>query len=128
MERFRHPKILQVLHPVEECNETLAFAAEPVFASLANVLAYQEGGGGSSGSGGGGGVGPPATGASQQVPQTRPAHAREYNFLDIELKYGILQVRENKKKNFFFYFDLIFHVYCFQRYLDDAILNLVKLN
>lgn len=23
----------------------------------------------------------------------RPAHAREYNFLDIELKYGILQVR-----------------------------------
>lgn len=83
LERFRHPKILQVLHPVEECNETLAFASEPVLASLANVLAYQEGGGG----------GPPATGASQQVPQTRPAHAREYNFLDIEFKYGLLQVR-----------------------------------
>lgn len=27
------------------------------------------------------------------VTLARPAHAREYNFLDIELKYGILQVR-----------------------------------
>ncbi|KAK6629257.1 hypothetical protein RUM43_003074 [Polyplax serrata] len=88
LERFRHPKILQVLHPVEECNETLAFASEPVLASLANVLAYQEGGGG----------GPPATGASQQVPQTRPAHAREYNFLDIEFKYGLLQKEYFKEK------------------------------
>lgn len=39
----------------------------------------------------------PTTGASQanqpQVPQ-RPAHATEYNFLDIELKYGILQVKK----------------------------------
>lgn len=37
----------------------------------------------------------PVTGASQanqhQIPQ-RPAHAIEYNFLDIELKYGLLQV------------------------------------
>jgi SCY1-like protein 2 len=46
---------------------------------------------------GGTGVGPPATGASQNIPppgvqQQRPAHAREYNFLDMELKYGILQV------------------------------------
>lgn len=83
LERFRHPKILQVLHPVEECNETLAFASEPVLASLANVLAFQESGGGG---------GPPSMGASQQTAGTRPAHAREYNFLDIELKYGLLQV------------------------------------
>lgn len=44
--------------------------------------------------------GPPSTGASNVGPQQtvtqRPAHAREYSFLDIELKYGILQVsREN---------------------------------
>ncbi|KAJ9585871.1 hypothetical protein L9F63_020484, partial [Diploptera punctata] len=86
LERFRHPKILQVVHPVEECSETLAFASEPVLASLANVLAYQE-------SGGGGGAGPPSTGASSQTQPNaqRPAHAREYHFLDIELKYGILQ-------------------------------------
>lgn len=33
-------KILQIIHTVEECPETLAFATEPVFASLANVLAF----------------------------------------------------------------------------------------
>lgn len=31
-------------------------------------------------------------GNQQSVVQQRPAHAKEYNFLDIELKYGILQV------------------------------------
>lgn len=64
LERFRHPKvwircrlishsyiyfivitgaaqILQILHPVEECADTIAFATEPVFASLANILAFQ---------------------------------------------------------------------------------------
>ncbi|XP_075230291.1 SCY1-like protein bma [Lycorma delicatula] len=81
LERFRHPKILQVLHPVEENNDTLAFASEPVLASLANILAFQE-------------VGPPATGASQPHQPPRPPHAKEYNFLDIELKYGILQITE----------------------------------
>ena len=85
LERFRHPKILHVLHPIEECAETLAFASEPVFASLANILAHQEG------SGNHGGI--TATGASQQ-PAVRSAYAREYNFLDIEYKYGILQASE----------------------------------
>lgn len=88
LERFRHPKILQVHHPIEECNDTLAFASEPVLASLANILAYQEPGGG---------VGPPSTGASHPPPPQqntpRPPLARDYHFLDIELKYGILQVR-----------------------------------
>lgn len=39
-------------------------------------------------------AGPPTTGASQLPPGStaRPAHAKEYNFLDMELKYGILQV------------------------------------
>uniref|UniRef100_A0A1B0GQ39 Protein kinase domain-containing protein n=1 Tax=Phlebotomus papatasi TaxID=29031 RepID=A0A1B0GQ39_PHLPP len=41
LERYRHPKMLQVIHPVEECGETLAFATEPILASLANVLAFQ---------------------------------------------------------------------------------------
>ncbi|XP_037948415.1 SCY1-like protein 2 [Teleopsis dalmanni] len=40
---------------------------------------------------------PPTTGTNQniQLPPTpqRPAHAKEYHFLDIELKYGFLQVR-----------------------------------
>lgn len=55
---------------MEECSETLAFASEPVYASLANILAYQE-----------------------ERPQGGPPpQAREYNFLEIELKYGLLQV------------------------------------
>uniref|UniRef100_A0A336MKF9 CSON002411 protein n=1 Tax=Culicoides sonorensis TaxID=179676 RepID=A0A336MKF9_CULSO len=94
LERFRHPKILQILHTVEECGDTLAFATEPVFASLANILAWQETSATAI-------VGPPTTGASQNIPgqqglqqPVRPAHAREYNFLDIELKYGLLQITE----------------------------------
>ncbi|XP_031348162.1 SCY1-like protein 2 isoform X2 [Photinus pyralis] len=86
LERFRHPKILHVLHPIEECSETLAFASEPVFASLANILAFQET------SGNQGSTLP--SGASQQPTVQRPAHAREYQFLDIEYKYGILQITE----------------------------------
>ncbi|XP_061500935.1 SCY1-like protein 2 isoform X4 [Anopheles gambiae] len=91
LERFRHPKILQIMHTVEESSETLSFATEPVIASLANILAYQEAGGTI--------TGPPSTGASGQhcpnsVATNRPAHAKEYTFLDIELKYGILQITE----------------------------------
>ncbi|XP_050419612.1 SCY1-like protein 2 isoform X4 [Adelges cooleyi] len=90
LEMLRQPKlILKVVHSVEDCNETLAFAAEPVIASLANILAYQASVGGRSGSG------PPSTGASHTTSALpRPAHAREYNFLDFEIKYGIRQIAE----------------------------------
>ncbi|XP_020715853.1 SCY1-like protein 2 isoform X1 [Ceratitis capitata] len=96
MERFRHPKILQVMHTVEESTDTLAFAAEPIFASLSNILAFHESKtyenlAMPANSGGTG-----AQSNQQQnssVPQ-RPAHAKEYNFLDIELKYGFLQLVE----------------------------------
>ncbi|XP_045464200.1 SCY1-like protein 2 [Harmonia axyridis] len=83
LERFRHPKILHVLHSIEECADTLAFASEPVYASLANILACHEMNAIQSG----------INTASNQLPQ-RPQHAREYNFLDIEYKYGILQITE----------------------------------
>ncbi|XP_071054060.1 SCY1-like protein 2 isoform X2 [Onthophagus taurus] len=86
LERFRHPKILQVLHPIEECAETLAFASEPVFASLANVLTFFQEQNANTGT--------PTTGGSNQQPPTRSPHAREYHFLDIEYKYGILQITE----------------------------------
>uniref|UniRef100_A0A1I8G759 Protein kinase domain-containing protein n=2 Tax=Macrostomum lignano TaxID=282301 RepID=A0A1I8G759_9PLAT len=42
LERFKHPKLLQIWHPVEECNENLAFATEPVWGSLANFLGNHE--------------------------------------------------------------------------------------
>ncbi|XP_037077025.1 SCY1-like protein 2 [Pollicipes pollicipes] len=72
LERYRHPRILQVMHPVEECPETLAFASEPVLACLANVLSPASEGDRSNGHG----------------------FAKDYSFLDIELKYGILQITE----------------------------------
>lgn len=88
LEMLRQPKlILKVVHSVEDCNETLAFAAEPVIASLANILAYQASIGGRAVNG------PPSTGASiTTAAMPRPSHAREYNFLDFEIKYGIRQV------------------------------------
>ncbi|XP_024084820.1 SCY1-like protein 2 isoform X2 [Cimex lectularius] len=86
LERFRHAKILQVVHSVEESGDTLAFATEPVLASLANILAYQEAGGGNSGG--------PTTGASHLHTAPRHQHAKEYHFLDMEHKYGILQITE----------------------------------
>ncbi|XP_039287433.1 SCY1-like protein 2 [Nilaparvata lugens] len=91
LERFRHPKVLQVLHPVEESSDTLAFASEPVLASLANILAFHQDAPSTAHA--------PATGASSQTsasnhPPPQPPHAKDYQFLDIELKYGILQITE----------------------------------
>lgn len=40
MEKWRHPKMLQIIHALEEGTTTLAFASEPVLASLANILAW----------------------------------------------------------------------------------------
>lgn len=63
--------MLTLLHTVEESSDTLAFATEPVLASLANILGYLE----------------------DRLPQNLSANIREYNFLDFEIKYGLLQVR-----------------------------------
>uniref|UniRef100_A0A2H1WV27 SFRICE_038815 n=1 Tax=Spodoptera frugiperda TaxID=7108 RepID=A0A2H1WV27_SPOFR len=97
MEKWRHPKMLQIIHALEEGTTTLAFASEPVLASLANILAWHECN-----------VlpghappvmphpitlGPPS--AQQQILNSTPhlpPHAKEYFFLDIELRYGLLQV------------------------------------
>lgn len=67
--KIRHPKILTVQHPLEESRDSLAFATEPIFASLANVL-----------------------GQTTNMPQ--PANMSDYKFFDIEIKYGLLQISE----------------------------------
>jgi SCY1-like protein 2 len=36
--KIRHPHVLTMQHPLEESRDSLAFATEPVFASLANLL------------------------------------------------------------------------------------------
>ncbi|CAH1647542.1 unnamed protein product [Spodoptera littoralis] len=99
MEKWRHPKMLQIIHALEEGTTTIAFASEPVLASLANILAWHECN-----------VlpghappvmphpitlGPPS--AQQQILNSTPhlpPHAKEYFFLDIELRYGLLQLIE----------------------------------
>lgn len=67
--KIRHPRVLTVQHPLEESRESLAFATEPVFASLANVL-----------------------GQTTNMPQ--PANMSDYKLFEIEIKYGLLQIAE----------------------------------
>ncbi|KMY98799.1 SCY1-like protein 2 isoform X3 [Drosophila simulans] len=96
LERFRHPRILQIYHTVEESADTLAFASEPIFASLSNVLAFHESKtyeATNVAPAAGGAAASQAQAAANTLPQ-RPAHAKEYNFLDMELKYGFLQLTE----------------------------------
>ena len=56
-------------HPLEESRDCLAFATEPVYASLANVL-----------------------GRHDNLPSPVPPHIRDYKMFDVEIKYGLLQV------------------------------------
>ncbi|XP_017794218.1 PREDICTED: SCY1-like protein 2, partial [Habropoda laboriosa] len=89
MERFSHPKILQA-YKVEECADSLAFASEPVLASLANVLAYQEQLANN--------LGQTSPNVTKQTSSTtshhRTSYAKQYELLDIEIKYGLLQITE----------------------------------
>ncbi|XP_052752631.1 SCY1-like protein 2 isoform X2 [Galleria mellonella] len=99
LEKMRHPKMLQIIHSIEEGHNTIAFACEPVLASLHNILAWHES------------IvipgaqppvmphpislGPPSSHQQQfNAPTQRPPYAKEYYFLDIELRYGLLQVVE----------------------------------
>lgn len=70
--KLRHPQILTVQHPLEESRDSLAFATEPVFASLANIL-----------------------GNIDNLPQTAQAALRDYKILDLEMKFGLYQLGES---------------------------------
>ncbi|KAI2801048.1 hypothetical protein BLOT_011622, partial [Blomia tropicalis] len=72
LDRFRHPKILSIVHSVEESSDTLAFATEPVIGSLANVYDYLD----------------------ERLPQAFVSKLKDYNLLDFEIKYGLLQMTE----------------------------------
>ncbi|XP_019850121.1 PREDICTED: SCY1-like protein 2 isoform X2 [Amphimedon queenslandica] len=69
--KFRHPKILTVDHPVEESSDCLAFATEPIVASLANVLGYYA-----------------------NLPSPLPPDIKEYQVHTLEVHYGLLQLAE----------------------------------
>ncbi|XP_026319330.1 SCY1-like protein 2 isoform X3 [Hyposmocoma kahamanoa] len=66
--KLRHPQILTVQHGLEESRESLAFATEPVFASLANIIEYQD---------------------TPPIP-----HLKDYQLYDLEIKYGLTHIAE----------------------------------
>lgn len=68
--KLRHPQILVVQHPLEESRDCLAFATEPVFASLANIL-----------------------GKRDNMPANNDS-ITTYKLYDVEIKYGLLQISE----------------------------------
>lgn len=96
LERCRHPRLLHVLHSVEETSDTLAFATEPVSTSLGNVLAAIEDGAEiqqPSGSSNTITVAETYNGSRRNSARDiRPNDVQ--SFLDIEIKYGIYQVKE----------------------------------
>ncbi|XP_075266361.1 SCY1-like protein 2 [Convolutriloba macropyga] len=69
--RLRHPKLLIIEHGIEESRDSLAFATEPVFASLSNIL-----------------------GSHFNLPSPIPKDLKEYELFETELKYGLLQITE----------------------------------
>ncbi|VDL91896.1 unnamed protein product [Schistocephalus solidus] len=69
--KLRHPRILSVMHPLEDSRDSLGFATEPVFTSLANAL-----------------------GRHDNLTGPITDKLTDFKFTDIELKYGILQICE----------------------------------
>ncbi|XP_055586493.1 SCY1-like protein 2 [Uranotaenia lowii] len=69
--KIRHPQVLTVEHPLEESRESFAFATEPVYASLANIL-----------------------GDTANLPPNVIKDLETFELYDIEIKYGMLQLFE----------------------------------
>lgn len=70
--KLRHPQILTVQHPLEESRDSLAFATEPVFASLANIL-----------------------GSTDNLPSASQSHLKNFKTIDLEIKFGLYQLGES---------------------------------
>lgn len=69
--RIKHPRILSLQHQLEESKDSLAFATEPCFCSLANAL-----------------------GDNDNMPFPVPKEFADFKLLDVEIKYGLMQVAE----------------------------------
>ncbi|KAK4470494.1 hypothetical protein MN116_005622 [Schistosoma mekongi] len=68
--RIKHPKIVSVIQPLEESRESLAYASEPLFTSLNNVLSKE----------------------SANIEQYN--ESMEFALSDTEIKYGLVQLAE----------------------------------
>ncbi|CAL8069122.1 unnamed protein product [Calicophoron daubneyi] len=71
LSQFRHPHLLKVVHQAEETNDSLAFATEHVFASLANLL-----------------------GNHTRLPNPIPVDIQKYRFTEMSRKLGIYQLTQ----------------------------------
>ncbi|XP_058468104.1 SCY1-like protein 2 isoform X3 [Malaya genurostris] len=69
--KIRHPQVLTVQHPLEESRESFAFATEPIFASLANIL-----------------------GDATNMPKKMLSKFIDFNLCGTEIKFGLLQIFE----------------------------------
>ncbi|CAB3987180.1 SCY1 2 isoform X2 [Paramuricea clavata] len=69
--RLRHPRLLVVQHPLEESRDSLAFATEPVFSCLSNIL-----------------------GDHENFTPAVPKEIKEYELYDVEKVYGLYQIVE----------------------------------
>ncbi|RNA06295.1 SCY1 2 [Brachionus plicatilis] len=69
--RIKHPRILSLQHQLEESKDSLAFATEPCFSSLANALGNHE-----------------------NMPSPLPDDFKDFKLLEVETKYGLLQLAE----------------------------------
>ncbi len=99
LEVYRQPKlILTVLHGLEECSDTIAFASEPILASLANILSFQIY------------ANAVALGRNENAQNNvpRPPNSKEYHFIDFEIKYGLRQVSSTTKSSILFFFFKLF--------------------
>lgn len=104
LERCRHPRLLHVLHSVEETGDTLAFATEPVATSLGNALAALEDRAAETSASivdgtlsVSNGTEIPNGGRRNSTRDIKMPPPADYAFLDIEIKYGILQVFIRRK-------------------------------
>ncbi|KAK4468032.1 hypothetical protein MN116_008209 [Schistosoma mekongi] len=69
--QLHHPNLLHILHPIEETSETLSFASERIFSSLANIL-----------------------GNHTRLQQSTIQNLKTFRFTDMDRKLGIYQLTE----------------------------------
>ncbi|XP_018652732.1 protein kinase [Schistosoma mansoni] len=69
--QLHHPNMLHILHPIEETSETLSFASERIFSSLANIL-----------------------GNHTRLQQFIIENLKTFRFTDMDRKLGIYQLTE----------------------------------
>ncbi|CAF1526039.1 unnamed protein product [Adineta ricciae] len=69
--KIKHPRVLSLQHPLEESRDSLAFATESCFGSLANCL-----------------------GCYDNIAQPIPREFDDYKLYDVEIRYGIVQLCE----------------------------------